>query len=49
VTAGDVTRRRFDGNVAAVVVLGEEKKDEGCGRCGNRRVVSKETVGALPV
>ncbi len=25
------------------------KKEEGCGSCGNRSVVSKELVGALPV
>ncbi len=29
--------------------LDPKKEEEGCGRCGNRSVVSKEPVGALPV
>ena len=28
--------------------LDQKKDEEGCGRCGNRPVVSKELVGALP-
>ena len=27
----------------------DQKKEGGCGSCGNRSVVSKELVGALPV
>ena len=27
----------------------DRKQEEGCGRCGNRSVVSKELVGGLPV